>query len=179
MKILRYLVVAVLFFGVHNVAAHAFATTILDPVDIPGFAVVDPGVPFDITYVPCFFNLSEGCFLGFNESWTQTLTTLDITFPATPALGTDEPTCNIVGSLFGAADCQLIGDQFILDFAGGTGIAPRTLFFVIEDGVCPSDFPTGSAVGDPTPEPGSIWLALSFILPLAYIVRRRRRGLVV
>jgi hypothetical protein len=175
MKILRLLVVAVLFLGINHVA-HAFAITILDPSG-PGYSTIDPGVPFPVTFVPCIFDPSEGCFLGQNTSKT-TLTTLDLTFPDTSSLDGQPVTCNTVGSLFGAASCSLSGDDYILNFSAGTGIPPWTIFLIIEDGVCPQDFPTGNAVADPTPEPSSIWLALSGMGSLGYLVRRRRRGLV-
>lgn len=178
MTILRYALVALLFLGLSNVA-HGYAITILDPPSGPGFAFIDPGVPFDVTFVPCLFDPSDGCFLGINASTTQTLNTLDLTFPDTSALGGQDVSCNTVGSLFGASSCNLVGDQYILDFSGGTGIAPLTAFLIIEDGVCPQDFPTGSAVADPTPEPSSIWLALSGMGSLGYLVRRRRKSFVV
>jgi len=177
MKIFRYLVMAVLFFGIHSVA-HAFAITVLDPPSGPGFAFIEPGVPFPVTFVPCPFDFSDGCFAGVNIS-DQTLTTLDLTFPDTASLGGQDVTCSVVGSLFGAADCQLSGDEYILDFSAGSGIAPYSFFFIVEDGVSPGDFPTGRAITNPTPELGSIWLALSGLGPLAYVVRRRRKGIAV
>lgn len=177
MKILRYVVMAVLFLGIHSVA-HAFAITVLDPPSGPGFALIDPGVPFPVTFVPCFFDLSEGCFAGANISNT-TLTTLDMTFPDTDTLDGQPISCTSVGAAFGIPNCNLVGDEYILTFADGSGIPPWSGFLVIEDGVSPGSFPTGEAVANPTPELGSIWLTLSCIGPLAYVVRRRRKGFVV
>lgn len=178
MKIFRYALVAVLFLGLRGVA-HGYAITVFDPPPSgPGFAFIDPGVPFDVTFVPCFFNTSEGCFLGINDSNTK-LTTLDVVFPDTTSLGGQPVNCTTVGAAFGIADCTLSGDEYILDFSAGSGIDPWSGFIIVEDGVDPSVFPTGTAIANPTPEPSSIWLALSGAGSLGYLVRRRRKGFVV
>jgi hypothetical protein len=93
-------------------------------------------------------------------------------------LGTADPDCQTVGTLFTNADCSLSGGVFTLDFSGGTGIAPYNFFFVIEDGVSADDFPVGTAVAN-TPEPASIWMGLTALSLMGYFVWYRRKNLAV
>jgi hypothetical protein len=185
MKILRFFVVVAVMLAGISVIAKAdpvdYKIGGLDPPSGPGFAVVVPGDPFPLTFLDdCgLFGLSDdGCFFGFNASST-TLTTLDIVVPNNSVLAGQPVDC-VTGGLFSNANCtppppDSDTGEYILDFSGGTGIGAWSYFIIFEDGVPAADFPAGTAVADPTPEPSSIWLALSGTGALGYLVRRRRR----
>lgn len=187
MKILRYLMMAVLVLGMSGIA-HAFQFSVLDPQDPNPYPVL-PGVPFTVQFFPdCPTILGgpdSGCFFAINNS-TTTLTSLEITFPDNGQGGTNGqsvfcPTSN-AASLFGTASCSLSNGLYTLDFSGGSGIASGQTFVLIEDcdandDCVPADnFPEGTAVANPTPEPSSIWMALTGMGSLGYALRRRRRA---
>jgi len=177
MKIFRFLVMAALLVGISGIAkadSTDFVFGVLDPPSGPGYAVVQPGVPFELQFVSCpFFIPYQGCFLGVNDS-NQYLTSLDFTFPNNSSL--HGQTCSTVGTFFTDATCSFdaTDDVYTIDFSGGTGIPPYVPFLVVENGVDPSDFPIGTAIAN-GPEPGSIWLLLSGTGAIGYAVRRRRR----
>lgn len=186
MKILRYVLMAVVALGISGVA-HAFQFSVLDPQDPNPFPVV-PGVPFSVQFFPdCPTVLGgpdSGCFFAINNSPTTILTSLQITFPDNGPGGTDGqnvfcPTTNTL-SLFGNASCTLSDGVYTLLFTGGKGIIPGQTFALVEDcdqnGDCvpPANFPIATAVANATPEPSSIWMALTGISSLGYVVRRRR-----
>jgi hypothetical protein len=185
MKILWLLVVvAAMLAGISGIAKADpvdYKIGGLDPLAGPGFAIVVPNQPFPLTFVNdcALFGLSDdGCFFGFNASST-TLTTLDIIVPNNSVLAGQPVDCVTTG-LFSNESCTGPTDgsdtgEYILDFSGGTGIGAWDYFIIFEDGVPAADFPTGNAVVNATPEPSSIWLALSGTGALGYLVRRRRR----
>lgn len=185
MRILRFFVVVAAMLAGMTAIAKAdpidYKIGGLDPPAGPGWAIVVPGEAFPLTFVnDCgFFNLSyDGCFVGINASWTP-LTTLDIIVPNNSVLAGQSVDC-VTGGLFSNADCTpptpgSDTGEYVLDFSGGTGIAPWSGFLIFEDGVPADEFPAGTAVADPVPEPGSIWLALSGTGALGYLARRRRR----
>jgi PEP-CTERM motif len=175
MKILRFLAMAALLIAGNGIAK-AYVIGVLDPLSGPGFAVVVPGETFPLTFVnDCkLFDINaQGCFFGFNAS-DEPLTTLNLTIPGIQGQTAD---CQTVGTLFGDANCSETDDVYTLDFFGGQGIGACTYFIIYENGVSANDFPAGTAVADPTPEPSSIWLTLSGTGALGYFVRRRRRFL--
>jgi hypothetical protein len=190
MKNLRYVMLAVLILGISGIA-HAFQFSVLDPQD-PNPFPVEAGVPFTVQ----FFNdcphvlggPSSGCFFAINDSDTETITSLVLTFADNGPGGTDgqTPFCVTSGplSLFGSAQCGLDDGLYTLYLSGGKGIAPGEQFSLVEDcdqeGDCvlPEDFPIVTAIAN-APEPNSIWMALSGIGSLGYFVRRRRRGTTV
>jgi hypothetical protein len=173
MKIIRFLAVIALLIASSGMAK-AYVIGVLDPVSGPGYSTVEPGQTFPLTFInDCWvFGINaQGCFFGLNVS-DQPLTTLNLTIPGIKGQTAD---CQTVGTLFADATCTETDDVYTLDFSGGTGIGACTYFVIYENGVNAADFPAGSAVADPTPEPGSLWLALSGTGTLGYFVRRRRR----
>jgi hypothetical protein len=200
MKTLRYVVTAVLIAGLSTVAKadqYDFQFKVLDPVPPPGTSItfVDGSAPFSVEFGACPSDIAaNGCFFGYNES-NQTFTFLDVTFtnstnPSDPTdffdyLNSQPAACvtspayspsNPQGSLFGAASCALSpdGSVYTLDLSGGNGISPGMTFILAETGADPSAFGVGTAVVGTTPEPGSIWMALSSAASLGYVLRRRR-----
>lgn len=188
MKFLRYVTMAVLILGLSGVA-HAFQTSVLDPQD-PNPFPVEPGVPFTVQFFddcPSVYGAGtpSGCFFAINNSPTVTLTSLLLVFPDNGPGGTDgqTPFCATTSklSLFDHSDCSLTNGVYTLDFYGGSGIAPGQQFALVEgcdingDCVPAADFPLVTAVAM-TPEPSSIWMVLSGMGSLGYLLRRRRRG---
>jgi hypothetical protein len=182
MKILRYLMLAVLALGMSN-AAHAFSWTLNDPslADEPSFFQIDPGVPFGFSFETCSVPLGgttyKGCATGFNVS-DQYLTSFVFTFADSSVLdGAGQISCS--SDTFADISCNLVGDEFILSFdncgSDPCGIAPGKAVTLLEDAVDGADFPDVDGIAN-TPEPSSIWLALSGMGSLGYLVRRRRRA---
>lgn len=200
MKMLRYFLAAVLMAGLCSTARadqDDFQFKVLDPVPPSGTSItfVDGSSPFAVAFGACPSDImANGCFFGYNES-NQTFTFLDVTFtnstsssnptdffnflngqPATcvttPAFSASNPQ----GSLFGNASCLLSqdGSVYTLDLSGGNGISPGMTFIMAETGADPSAFGVGTAVVGTTPEPGSIWMAVSGAASVGYLLRRRR-----
>ena len=183
MKILRYVVIAVLAFAISNVA-HAFSWTLQDPPDTDSpFFVIHPGQPVSFGFADChvWFNdtLWTGCAVGFNDS-NQTLTNISFTFDNNDALGGNPAECT--SDAFSDISCGPPTDGvYSLDFedacgSNSCGVDPYHFIVLLENGAPGSDFPDVATVANATPEPGSLWLALSSIGPLGYLVRRRRRA---
>ncbi len=187
MKIFRYVMMAVLTLGASGVA-HAFATTVLDPstADSP-FFVIEPGVSFSFGFADCNITVDNvnytGCALGFNDS-DKTITTFDLGFDNAPILGGAPVDCS--SNAFSDISCGLNEDQtaYVLTFEDGCGsdscgILPFHFVVLLENGAPGDEFPDVAGVANPTPEPSSIWLALSGVGSLGYLVRRRRKSLSV
>ncbi len=182
MKILRYVLMAALAFGLSGIAhAAGFSWNLQDPSG-SSFVQVLPGVPFTFSFATCDVTLGgiayTGCANGQNIG-TQTLTSFEFSFENTPALGGVTPSC--VSDSFAVLTCNLVGDEYIIAFncdpsSPGCGIAPNGLFNVYENALPGAQFPDVNGVANFTPEPSSIWLALSGMGSLGYLVRRRRRS---
>lgn len=184
MKVLRYLILACFVLGLTS-AANAFKLGVLDPQD-PNPFPVEPGVPFPVQFFgDCPSVLGgpdSGCFFAINNSSTVSLTSIEITFPDNSGTSGQPVTCDVTNplSLFTDSTCSLSGGVYTLDFFGGPGIAPGGQFSLVEDcdanGDCvpPDDFPLATAVAN-APEPSSIWMALSGMGSLGYVLRRRRK----
>ena len=182
MKILRYAMMAVLILAISGVA-HAFQFTVLDP---PGgqdsFPFVVPGSTFQFSFFDCpSFITADGCFAVLNNS-PDVLTTFTATFTATvPITNPDCPNIS-QGALNSAFSTPLVctssGDTMTVALTGGPGIQPNATFWLIETGLPDSDFleNAGTATVNTTPEPSSIWMALTGITSLGYVVRRRRKA---
>jgi hypothetical protein len=182
MKIIRYVLTAVLILAISG-AAHAagFQFTVLDPAGgQTSFPLVTPGVPFQFSFFDCPGNITgDGCFAAFNNS-SSILTGFTAVFTATTAI--PSPNCPNVGQgpLFSAFsitnDCSVSGDTMTVDLTGGPGIQPFSTFWLVESGLPDTDFlpNAGTATVTAVPEPGSIWMALTGISSLGYVVRRRR-----
>ena len=181
MKILRYVVMAVLILGMSGVA-NAFQFSVLDPSGgQTSFPLVTPGSTFQFSFFDCPANITgDGCFAVFNNS-PDILTSFTATFEATTAI--TSPDCPNVGqgSLFSAFsitnDCSSSGDTMTVDLTGSPGIQPFSTFWLVESGLPDTDFVenAGTATVNTTPEPSSIWLALTGMSSLGYALRRRRK----
>lgn len=188
---------AVLVLGLTGIAKADlpdFQFKVLDPAPPPGTVNVDGSGPFAVEFQSqnCPAG-ATGCFFGYNDS-KQTFTFLQVTFdnstdPNDPLNFTDylnsQPAACITsptypldpqGSLFAGASCGLAqnGTQYLLQLFGGNGIEPGETFVLAEYGPDPSAFGVGTAIVGTTPEPGSIWLALSGAGALSYLLGRRR-----
>lgn len=193
------LIAAAFIFGLTGVAKADlpdFQFKVLDPVPPPGTVNVDGSAPFAVEFQNQNCPASAtGCFFGYNTS-KQTFTFLQVTF--VNSVDTSEPlnffdylnsqpaSCitspaypaDPQGSLFAGASCGLTqdGSEYVLQLFGGNGINPGETFVLAEYGPDPSAFGVGTATVGSTPEPASIWLALSGAGALAYAIRRRRNG---
>ena len=180
MKILRYLMMATLIVGMSGIArAAGFSWNLQDPPDGGFFAVTQTGVPFSFTFEDCSFNVGgityKGCAEGQNQT-NVTLTSFQFTFENVPALGGATPNC--ISDSFAVVTCGLVGDQYVISYVcdpgAACGIAPDGVFNIYEDALPGSQFPVVGAIANPTPEPSSVWLVLSGMGSLGYLVRRRR-----
>jgi hypothetical protein len=186
MKILRYVVMAVLILGISGIShAAGFSWNLQDPPPPPlsGFIpITQTGAPILFDFVDCSFMgggiTYKGC-AEFQNQTNDTLTNFQFTFENSPALGGLTPNC--VSDSFAVVTCGLVGSEYVIDFdcAPGTvcGIVPQGVFNLYEDALPGSQFPDVTVVPTAaTPEPSSIWLALSGMGSLGYLVRRRRRA---
>ena len=182
MKILRYVLMAVLAFGMSGIAhAAGFSWNLQDPPGGGFFAVTQTGVPFSFAFQDCNFVVGGVTYIGCAEGQNQTgvtLTSFEFTFPNT--LGGLTPEC--VSDSFAVLSCTLSPDKteydisYICDPGTVCGVAPGNTFNLYENALNGSAFPTVTGVAGAAPEPGSIWLALSGMGSLGYLVRRRRRA---
>jgi hypothetical protein len=184
MKILRYLMMAILVVGISGVAhASGFSWNLQDP-DLTSFPTALPGVPFAFDFASCDRTIGGTTYLGCanigNGSTTEKLTSFEFTFEDTTGiLNGAPPAC--VSDSFAVLTCNLVGDEYVLAFQcdpndPSCGIAPGSSVTVLESAVDGPSFPDVNGVANFTPEPSSIWLALSGMGSLGYLVRRRRRA---
>ena len=186
MKTLRYLMMAVLTLSMSGIAqASGFSWNLQDPPPPPlsGF------IPITQIGVPILFDFEDCSFMGggitykgcaeFQNQTSDTLTSFQFSFENTPALGGATPNC--LSDSFAVVTCGLVGSEYEISFncTPGTacGIVPDGVFNVYEDALPGSQFPDVTVIPNAaTPEPSSIWLALSGMGSLGYLVRRRRRA---
>jgi len=189
MKIFRYLLMAVLALGISGIAHAAgagFSWNLQDPTstDSP-FFILHPGDhAFSFGFITCSIPFGgvvyTGCAVGFNDTG-ETIETINFNFAN--ANGLNGAPVNCLSDAFSDLNCNLSSDssQYFLSFVDDCGSStcgiPDDHFFVIlENGLPGGDFPDVAGVANPTPEPSSIWLALSGMGSLGYLVRRRRRA---
>ena len=182
MKILRYLMLSVLLLGVSNIA-HAFSWTLQDPpsTDSPFFTLSPGQQSFSFGFATCDvpFNghVYTGCAVGFNDTG-QTLTTINFTFGNAPGL--DAAQCSSDAFSASTTTCDSSSSEgYFLSFnddcgSKTCGIPDDNFFVILEDGLPGGEFPDVAGVANPTPEPSSIWMVLSGMGSLGYLVRRRR-----
>jgi hypothetical protein len=181
MKLFRCFLAILLVCGLSSFAKADqadFHMGVLDPDPQLDYTLVT-GAPFTVTFGACPANITaDGCFTGYNDT-NGIISTLDMTFTNTPALGSQPATCDtdVPGSLFGAASCNLVDNVYILDFSGGSGIGSGQFFFITETGVPADDFPTGDATVTITPEPESLALFSTGLGMLGLSLARRRGSL--
>lgn len=182
MKILRYVVLAILALGLSGVA-NATNIRVLDPSGDQGsLPAIDPSGPNPLTFFDCTFISGEGCFGAANltpfniTSISFTISTIDTTITSL-----DCPTDTFSGlptAFTNAPVCSFSGDTMTVTFSGGPGVTPGNNIFITEDDIPSSDFAPDAGsftVTTSAPEPNSIWMALTGIGSLGYVVRRRRK----
>ncbi|HEX5284434.1 MAG TPA: PEP-CTERM sorting domain-containing protein [Bryocella sp.] len=196
MKIFRYAMMGVLMLGVSG-AARAFTFQVLDPGNAP--FPVEPGTPFAAQFGDCnAVDVPAGqpattpqtqCFYAENNSINPpiTITSLEMVIIDGPATAGQPADCDVSSpkSLFTGESCGFSGGVYTLDLTGGN-ITSGTNFVLVIDcdssGNCPQGLidatvNTNGPVPASTPEPSSLWMALSGTGALGYILRRRRRML--
>lgn len=175
MKYLRAIFVLALFCGLSSFALADdidFHMSVLDPPQQLNYTSIDNTDPFAVSFSACPQIIqATACFTGFNDT-NQTFTSLSLIFdnstnPNDPNdfvnfLNGQTPNCDTtpVASLFGTATCSLNPQEteYLLNFSGGSGIAPGQFFFIAETGPTAAAFGVGSGVVGITPEPDSLLL---------------------
>lgn len=187
MKFLRCLVLSCFALGLTGIA-HAFTFSVLDPTgqqaNLPLITVTGTPIPFSFYQCPPFIdptgtNTTLGCF-GAANGTAVPITSFSATITATsPLPSVSCPSGGAFGlsQAFSIESCAVSGDTLTVDFAGGD-VLPGSTLWILEDGVDVSDFPPGAGTFtlNPTPEPSSLWLALTGVGPLGYAIRRRRKS---
>ncbi len=193
MKMFRYVVMAALLLGLSGVA-RAFTFQVLDPSGAQGSAPnVGPGssVTFGFYSCPAFISNEDGCFDAVNvspdvlTSFTATIQTIDpltIADPKDPSANcptsyTPVGASTLTNAFSDVDTCTGSGKTITIALSGTPGVAPGHTLWIVESGIDPSEFTAtaGTFTVGMTPEPSSIWMALSGTGALGYLVRRRRR----
>jgi hypothetical protein len=188
--LLRVLFVLALICGGSSLAhADDYRLTVLDPPNLcadPSLCFIGaPGTEFNVglSADACPPGVSAnltpgtfGCFVGDNLTGA-TITSLLLTFDA-PIEG-QTASCDNAGqgdlkSALNVVSCGLNqdGTKFILDFAGGTGVAPLGDLIIFEEGADPADF-VGTGVVGITPEPDSLLLFSTGVMMAGLYMSRR------
>lgn len=189
MRIFRYALLAVLMVGLSGIA-RATTIQILDPSGSQGsFPAIDVNGPNPFSFYDCGAPTGDGCF-GFVNDTKLTITSLTATISSMDMLPAGGVTCltstqgtlNAPFTTIDACTSDSTTNTIIFSFSGGVGVAPGNTLYIVEDGIPDGDFaacsPTtavcpGSATVTVSPEPSSIWLALTGMTSLGYVVRRR------
>lgn len=184
MRMLRYLMMAVVMLGVSGVA-RAFTFQVLDPGNAP--FPVEPGVSFEAQFGDCnTVDVPPGqptttpqtqCFYAENNSLTTDITSLEMTILDGPATAGQPASCDVSStkSLFTSESCGLSGDLYTLTLTGGDITSGEPFVLVIDcdsSGNCPNGLIDASVITN-VPEPSSLWMALTAMGSLGYVVRRR------
>lgn len=180
MRIFRYVIVAALMLGLSGVA-RAFTFQVLDPSGSQdSFPTINIGGPNPFTFYDCEVVSGSGCF-GFVNNTSSYISSFQATIVVDGTIGSD-PSCPTTSSgaytsAFSVVDtCSVTGNTINVALSGAPGIAPGALIWIVETGIPDSEFDPGAGnftVGT-TPEPSSIWMALTGLGSLGYVVRRRR-----
>jgi hypothetical protein len=182
--------------GVAKADSVDFRMSVLDG-PITGAFITDT-TPFQVAFGNCPAALTSagalGCFTGVNDT-AFTISGIDLTFDNTVSatdptdffnfLNGQTPNC-LPSSFFTNVDspCFLSGppdsasSTYVLDFAGGTGIAAGTTFYIAEFDASPDAFQGGMGtvtLSGETPEPSSILLLFTGIVIIGLYFARQRR----
>ena len=194
MKITRFLTLAIALLGLSGIS-RAVTFRVLDP---PGpqsvFNAANVGGPNAIPgfYQQCFtFTAANpgGCY-GVINTTTSVLTSFEGTIDSPISLPDSDDSSSICptdgqGSLsnsFSVVGCSISNNVITVDLSGAPGIQGLSFFYLVETGIPAADFLSGNTYGSftvtaaATPEPASLWMALTGLAPLGYALRRRRRG---
>jgi hypothetical protein len=119
-----------------------------------------------------------GCFVGDNLTGL-TITSINFTFTGGPYEG-QTPSCDSAGqngipSAFDVVTCELVGSNYILNFAGGKSVPTGTDFVFFEEGANPSDFIGTATIGVATPEPDSVILLSTGVMMAGLFAFWQRR----
>jgi hypothetical protein len=180
MKMFRYFVLAVLVLGLSG-AAHAVSFRLLDPSGTqPTFPGIDVTGTNPFSFYDCVVVSADGCWGAVNNT-SATITSFSATITAdVPLTSLDCPTDDTLGlpsAFTDAPVCNFAGDTMTVVFSGGPGVLKGSTIWIVETGLPDTDFEpdAGSFTVTTAPEPNSIWMALTSLGPLGYVVRRRRR----
>jgi hypothetical protein len=189
MKIFRFVVAAVVMLGLSGLAG-ATTVRVLDPnspqASSPNIYSLDTPIDFSFYTCPSFISNGSdpmGCFSAVNYTGSV-ITDFTATITAKTSIpgGLSCPTGGDYGLAAGFSDatCSASGDTMTFDFSGGD-IGLGSTIWIVEDGMKDSDFKkdAGTFSVAATPEPSSIWFALTGMSSLGYVVRRRRRATIV
>lgn len=158
---------------------------VLDPPGSVGQSITSQ--PFTVTFSACFAgelpggNTADGCFLGINNSGVDWVG-LQFVFPNTVNLASQPVDCSPAPNhnAYAQSNCVLdpVSGAYFLDFNGGV-IRNTEAFFLTEEGVDPSLFPTGTGTYTTaaTPEPSSLVLFLTGIPAAGALLRRTKKAL--
>ena len=171
-----------------------FRMSVLDG-PITGAFITDT-TPFQVAFGNCPTELAKagalGCFTGVNDT-NSFITGIDLTFDNTVSasnptdffhyLNGQTPDC-VASSFFTnvGSPCFLSGPPdsassvYVLDFSGGTGIAPLTTFYIAEYDASPDAFQggMGAVTLSAVPEPNSILLLSTGVAMIGLFFARRR-----
>lgn len=188
MKVLRYLIAAMLLVGLTGVA-NATIFRVLDPTGPEGSL---PQLNFngtnDFSLYTCSEFSADSCFGAFNPlPQAVSLASFTATLTANPGVDLGTPDCptgtfDSVASAFSAnVICTVTGnvttgETLHVTFTDGS-VAQGGNLWIVSDDLPPGDFAAdaGTFSVTTTPEPGSIWMALTGLSSFGYIVRRRRK----
>jgi hypothetical protein len=189
MKVFFSFIAVVLLCGLSSRAGATpidFKMGVLDPnPQLSYTSISDPASSFPVSFSTCPTDISaDGCFTGYNDT-TDLFTSLDLTFANNSVLNGQTPTCDtsVAKSLFGNSSCTYnkLTSTYLLNFFGGTGIAPGAFFFITESGVNPpAGFGTGIGTVGIVPEPSSVVLmatGLMLMLGFFFATGRGRQAL--
>jgi hypothetical protein len=188
MKVFRYLIAACLVLGLTGVA-NATIFRVLDPTGPEGsLPPINLNGPNDFSLYTCTAFSAASCFGAFNPlPQTLSLASFTASLTANPGVDLGTPDCptgtfDSVDSAFSAnITCTVTGDittgeTLNVVFTDGS-VAQGGNLWIVSDDLAPGDFAAdaGMFTVTVTPEPSSIWMALTGLGSFGYVVRRRRK----
>lgn len=190
MKVLRYLIAACLVLGLTGVA-NATIFRVLDPTGSQGsLPPINFNGPNDFSLYTCSAFNAASCFGAFNPlPETVSLSSFSASLTANVGISLGTPDCptgtfDSVESAFSANITCTVSHNAVTDqdtltvfFTDGS-VEQGGNLWIVSDDLDPGDFAADAGtftVTTATPEPGSIWMALTGLGSFGYVVRRRRK----